>query len=516
MRKITNKMKNIFYPLIAVSVLPACKSTIEKEQDLPNVIIIYTDDVGYGDVGIYDGKIPTPNIDRLAQNGLMFANAYAPAATSTPSRFSLLTGEYAWRAPGRHVVNADMPALIEPGKETWPLVMKRAGYATSVIGKWHLGFGYDNVTNWNGKLKPGPLEVGFDYAWLIPSTNDRVPTVYVENHRVVNLDPDDPIEVNFREKVGNRPTGYDNPEMLKMMYSHGHDQTITNGISRIGYMKGGESALWRDEDIADVLVDKAVDFIDRKQEKPFFMYFAPVDIHVPRIVHERFQGVTPFGPRGDMMVQLDWTVGALVEALEQRELLKNTILIFTSDNGPVLDDGYVDYAAEMLGDHNPFGHFRGGKYSALEAGTRVPMIVHWPGKIQTAQVSNALFSHLDFLASFAAFLGVDYDQEAALDSKNHWETLVGEKDSGRDGLVVQAVMNVLAYVRADGYKYIVPGPDTRFVPWAMEIETGFDTDKQLYNIIADPREKENLAAKKPLILLELKKELDEIINKNVD
>jgi hypothetical protein len=260
-------------------------------------------------LGVYDGKIPTPNIDRLASNGLMFTNAYAPSATSTPSRFSLLTGEYAWRAPGRNVANADLPALILPGKETWPSVMQRAGYATSVIGKWHLGFGEGNAADWNGKLTPGPLEIGFDYAWLIPSTNDRVPTVYVENHFVVNLDPDDPIEVNFQQRVGDRPTGYDNPELLKMMFTVGHNQTITNGISRIGYMKGGEAALWRDEDIADVLLEKAVEFIDRQNRNPFFMYFNPVDIHVPRIVHERFQGVTPFGPRGDMMVQLDWTVG---------------------------------------------------------------------------------------------------------------------------------------------------------------------------------------------------------------
>ncbi len=494
----------------AAGVMQGCTGISEKQ--IPNVIIIYSDDVGYGDVGVYDGKIPTPNIDKLAKNGLMFTNAYAPAATCTPSRFSLLTGEYAWRAPGRNVVNADMPALIRPGKETWPSVMQRAGYGTSVIGKWHLGFGDGFVTDWNGKITPGPLEIGFDYAWLIPSTNDRVPTVYVENHYVVNLDPDDPIEVNFQQRIGDRPTGYDSPELLKMMYTFGHDQTITNGISRIGYMKGGEAALWRDEDIADVLAEKAVEYIDRQKGTPFFMYFNPVDIHVPRIVHERFQGITPFGPRGDMMVQLDWTVGALVEALEERNLLHNTIIIFTSDNGPVLDDGYADYAAEMLGDHNPFAHFRGGKYSALEAGTRVPMIVHWPAKIAAGKVSEALFSHLDFLASFAGFLGQEFDREQAMDSQDHWETLIGMKETGRQSLVQQAIMGVLAYVRHDGYKYIAPGPPTRFVPWAMEIETGFDENDQLYNLIDDPYEINNLALEKPGLLKELKDELEKVIN----
>ncbi len=506
----------LFTLCAAAGAMHGCNGVSEKQSALPNVIIIYSDDVGYGDVGVYDGRIPTPNIDRLARNGLMFTNAYAPAATCTPSRFSLLTGEYAWRAPGRNVANDDLPALILPGKETWPAVMQRAGYATSVIGKWHLGFGEGKVTNWNGKITPGPLEIGFDYAWLIPATNDRVPTVYVENHYVVNLDPDDPIEVNFQQKVGDRPTGYDNPELLKMMYTVGHNQTITNGISRIGYMKGGEAALWRDEDIADVLVEKAAEFIDRQNGKPFFMYFNPVDIHVPRIVHERFQGITPFGPRGDMMVQLDWTVGAIIEALEKRNLLQNTIIIFSSDNGPVLDDGYADFAAEMLGDHNPFAHFRGGKYSALEAGSRVPMIVHWPKEIKKAGLSDALFSHVDFLASFAVFLGQDFDHEAAIDSENHWETLTGLKNTGRRSLVQQAIMGVLAFVRDEGYKYIAPGPSTRYVPWAMEIETGFRPYDQLYNIHNDPAEENNLAELEPEILLELKNEFQEIINKTIN
>jgi len=505
----------ILFTLCALTgTMHACSDGPGKKT-LPNVIIIYSDDVGYGDVGVYDGKIPTPNIDRLARNGLMFTNAYAPSATSTPSRFSLLTGEYAWRAPGRNVANSDLPALIQPGKETWPAVMRRAGYTTSVIGKWHLGFGEGDAASWNDKLTPGPLEIGFDYAWLIPSTNDRVPTVYVENHFVVNLDPDDPIEVNFQQRVGERPTGYDYPELLKMMYTVGHNQTITNGISRIGYMKGGESALWRDEDIADVLAEKAVEFIDRQNGNPFFMYFNPVDIHVPRIVHERFQGITPFGSRGDMMVQLDFTVGAITEALENRNLLKNTIIIFTSDNGPVLDDGYADFAAEMLGDHNPFAHFSGGKYSALEAGSRVPLIVHWPEAVQAGKQSEALFSHLDFLASFAGFLGQEFDIEQAMDSQDHWEAIIGVKETGRRSLVQQAIMGVLAYVRDDGYKCIAPGPSTRYVPWAIEIETGFRSYDQLFNIHYDPAEKTNLAEIEPDILLELKNELQEIIKKTI-
>src|SRR5690625_3869962 len=349
----------------------------------PNVILIYTDDVGYGDVGAYGGKIETPNIDKLADEGLLFTNAYATSATCTPSRYSLLTGEYAWRQPGTGVASGIASALIKPERDTWPLIMQQAGYRTSVIGKWHLGLGCPEGTDYNDKISPGPLEIGFDYAWLIPATNDRVPTVYVENHQVVNLDPDDPIDVSYSKNISDRPTGRDHPELLNMMYSHGHDMTITNGISRIGYMSGGEAALWRDEDIADILVEKAIAFMDLDKENPFFIYYSPVDIHVPRIVHERFEGVTPFGPRGDMMVQLDWQVGALIQALEERDLEEQTMIIFTSDNGPVLDDGYEDYANEKIGDHNPFGNLSGGKYSILEAGTRVPVITWWPGIIES-------------------------------------------------------------------------------------------------------------------------------------
>ena len=496
-------MPKIFLIVFFILWMMACNSQQAQKSAgnrTPNVIIIYTDDVGYGDVGIYGGSISTPNIDRLAREGLMFTNSYATSATCTPSRFSLLTGEYAWRQPGTGVANGDAPLLITPGRDTWPSIMQQAGYSTSVIGKWHLGLGGTEGPDYNNKISPGPLEIGFDYAWLIPSTNDRVPTVYVENHHVVNLDPDDPIEISYTENISDRPTGRENPELLKMMYSHGHDMTITNGISRIGYMKGGESALWRDEDIADVLVEKAIDFIDDNRENPFFMYYSPVDIHVPRIVHERFQGETPYGPRGDMMVQLDWQVGALMQALEERGLEDQTMVIFTSDNGPVLDDGYEDYAAEKLGDHDPFANFRGGKYSILEAGTRVPKIVWWPGVVESNTVSPALFSQVDFLASFAGWLDQPVNMQEVVDSQDHWAALLGDDQKGRDGLVQQAIQGVLSYVHQDGYKYIPPSDGPESVPWGPEIDTGFRSEEQLYDLNEDRGETTNIAAQQPEVL----------------
>lgn len=479
----------------------------------PNVILIYTDDVGYGDVGAYGGKIETPNIDKLADEGLLFTNAYAASATCTPSRYSLLTGEYPWRKPGTGVASGVAPSLIEPGRDTLPLIMQRAGYRTSVIGKWHLGLGGEGGTDYNGKITPGPLEAGFDYAWLIPATNDRVPTVYVENHHVVNLDPDDPIEISYRENISDRPTGREHPEQLKMLYSHGHDMTITNGISRIGYMKGGESALWRDEDIADILVDKAINFMDENSDKPFFIYYSPVDIHVPRIVHERFEGVTPFGPRGDMMAQLDWQVGALMEALEERGLADETLILFSSDNGPVLDDGYVDDANEKLGDHDPFGGLRGGKYSALEAGTRVPLLVRWPGVVKAGTESDALISQVDFLASFAAWHRQPFSEEDATDSENHWPALMGDDPHGREGIVLQAIQDVLSYVHQDGYKYIQPHGGPEQVPWGTDIYTGFHPEDQLFNLNTDPAELHNIASEEPELLKRMKRALEMEIEK---
>ena len=228
------------------------------------------------------------------------------------------------------------------------------------------------------------------------ATGDRVPTVYVENRRVVGLDPADPITVNYSAPVDEGATGKSNPELLKMAPSHGHDQTIVNGISRIGYMKGGKAALWKDEDMADDFTRRAVRFIEQQKARPFFLFFALHDPHVPRVPHPRFAGKTTMGPRGDVIVETDWSVGEILDTLDRLKLTDNTLVIFTSDNGPVVDDGYKDDAVARLGSHTPSGPFRGGKYSHFEGGTRVPFIVRWPGRVKPG-TSDALISQVDFL-----------------------------------------------------------------------------------------------------------------------
>ncbi|MBN2632075.1 MAG: arylsulfatase [Bacteroidales bacterium] len=490
----------------AALALSGCKTT-----DSPNIILIYADDIGYGDLSCYGSNLSTPNTDRLAAGGLRFTNAHCTSATSTPSRYSLLTGEYAFRKKGTGVLPGDASAIIAPGRFTVASLMRNAGYTTAVIGKWHLGLGPAGGPDWNSDITHQPLDIGFDYSYIIPATGDRVPCVYVENRRVSGLDPSDPIQVSFREKVGDWPTGRENPELLKMHPSHGHDMTIVNGVSRIGYMTGGRSALWVDEDMADVITDKAVKFIENNRDKPFFLYFATHDIHVPRMPNQRFEGKSGMGPRGDAILEFDWSVGEILNTVEKLGLARKTIIILSSDNGPVVDDGYKDRAVELLGDHKPAGKLRGGKYSAFEGGTRIPLIVSWERKIKQG-VSDALFSQIDFLASLAALTGQVIPAEGAPDSQNNIDILLGKSKKDREWLVEHASNGRLG-VRKDEWKYIEPGPGPK-VNVNVNIELGNDTLPQLYNLKTDPGETTNIAEQNPEILTGMKELLQSIRKQN--
>jgi arylsulfatase A-like enzyme len=460
----------------------------------PNVVLIYADDLGYGDVSCYGAtRIRTPNVDRLAAEGRRFLDAHAPAATCTPSRYALLTGEYAWRRPGTNILPGDARLVIDPGRTTLPAVLKRAGYATGVVGKWHLGLGTGPAPiDWNREIAPGPRELGFDESFIIPATVDRVPCVFVENGRVVNLDPADPITVSYKEPVGTDPTGRAHPELLKLHPSQGHDQTIVNGISRIGYMSGGKAARWVDEDIADTLVGKAQAFIERHRGHPFFLYLATHDPHVPRVPHPRFAGKSGMGARGDVILELDWCVGRILSTLDRLKLADDTLVIFTSDNGPVLDDGYADQAVALAGSHRPAGPLRGGKYSAFDAGTRVPFIVRWPGHVRRG-TSDALVSQVDFLASFARLAGQPLRGGDAPDSVDLLDALTGARPTGRDHLVEQAAALSLIVGR---WKYIEPNPGPA-VEKSTNTELGNAPQPQLYDLANDIGERNNVAARHP-------------------
>lgn len=472
----------------------------------PNIVLIYADDLGYGDVGCNGATaVKTPNVDRLAKEGLRFTSGYSSSATCTPSRYSLLTGEYAFRRKGTGILPGDASLIIPTERATLPSILKRAGYATGIVGKWHLGLGAgQEVLDWNAEIKPGPREVGFAYSFIMAATGDRVPCVYIENQKIVGLEPSDPIQVNYGQPFPGEPTGISERDHLKLDWSHGHNMAVVNGIGRIGFMKGGQAARWKDEDMADTFSRKGVEFIERHKDQPFFLYFATHDIHVPRVPHQRFVGQTAMGARGDVIVQFDWCVGQLLGALDRLQLTDNTLVICSSDNGPVLDDGYKDGAVEKLGDHQPAGPFRGGKYTIFEGGTRMPFVVRWPARVKPG-VSDALVSQVDFCASFAALAGQTLAATDAPDSCNVLPALLGESPIGRDHVLEHAGR---VAIREGQWKFI-PGAEGggRKKATAKGSPQGGGS---LYDLAQDPAESDNVASQHPELVERLSRKLQQL------
>jgi len=354
-------------------------------KKLPNIIIINADDIGYGDVGCYGAtKVQTPNIDRLAKEGKKFTDAHSASSVCTPSRFALLTGVYPHRRKPSGPVNHKSGLIIPTETATVASVMKKAGYATACIGKWHLGFG-ESQPDWNGELKPGPNELGFDYYYGVPIVNSLPPFVYVENHHVVGLVPDDPFV------LGETP--------------------MTRPFPEKGIMKaiGGAVAAHKqydDEQVGTTLATKALDWIKKKKDNPFFLYFATTNIHHPFTPAPRFKGTSQAGIYGDFIHELDWIVGEVLRTLDEQGLTDNTLIFFTSDNGGMVNLG--GQAAVKLG-HKMNGGLLGFKFDAWEGGHRVPFIAKWPGKIKANTVSKQLVCNVDFLATFLELTHQDDD-----------------------------------------------------------------------------------------------------------
>lgn len=480
-------------------------------QEHPNVIFLVADDLGYGDLKCYGAKnVETPNSDRLAAEGLRFSQCHAAAATSTPSRYSLLTGEYAWRKPGTGVLPGNAGMIIGAEQYTVADLFHDAGYATAAIGKWHLGLGRQaGAQDWNGRLDLTPSDIGFDYHYIQAATADRVPCVYLEQDTVANYDPEAPIYVSYSANFPGEPTGVTARSSLKLDWSHGHNQSIVNGIGRIGYMKGGGKALWKDENIADSIAAHSRRFIMEHRHEPFFMYLCTNDVHVPRWPHERFRGSTPMGLRGDAISSFDWTVGEVLRALDEAGVADNTLIILTSDNGPVIDDGYADRAFELLNGHEPTGGRRGDKYSNFEGGTSVPMIVRWGARVRPQEGENpTLISLVDLFASMASLLGAELPAGAAPDSRDMLPQILGESRESRPWLCELGQRNTIA-VRTERWKYIPPTSHDGRLGWpatgheGTEIDTGDRREAQLYDLLADPGETVNVASEYPHIVSEL-------------
>lgn len=492
-------MKNLnltFYAFAGISSMPVTllagqfqpeKKSIDKQH--PNVVLIVADDLGYGDLSCYGADaIQTPGMDRIANEGIRFTRGFCTAATSTLSRYSVMTGKYPWTNPDAKILPGNAALIIDTSAITLPKVMKQAGYVTGSVGKWHIGLGDGNV-DWNERVYPGASEIGYDYSFIQAATNDRVPCVFLENNIVVGLDPNDPLYVDYRKNFSGEPTGKDNPELLRMHPSVGHAGSIVNGVPRIGFQKGGKAAQWRDEDMAQLFLQKAKQFVVDNKERPFFLYYGLHQPHVPRVPNERFIGKSGMGPRGDVILEADWCVDEFLKELDRLGLAENTIVILTSDNGPVLDDGYKDQAVELVGKHRPAGPLRGWKTTMYDGGVRVPFMLRWPAMVKPG-VSDAFVCQMDLLASFAGLLGQTYPDK--LDSRNTLKAFLGKSKKGREELVIEGMFNY-AYRKGD---------------WALIPPYRKQTEYQLYNLKEDIGQKHNLADKYPKKVKELTDEFE--------
>ena len=495
---------------ILLSLISCSTDEKNKTSDKPNIILIYLDDLGYGDVSAYNsGTLQTPNMDKLANEGIKFTNGYASSATCSPSRYALLTGTYPWRNSEAKIITGGS-LIIDTTEITIPKLLKKNGYQTGIVGKWHLGLGSGKI-DYNTTISPGPNQVGFDYSHIMADTQDRVPAVYIENGNVVNLDPNDPIEVNFSMNTERKnyglPTGLKNPELTTMKWHHGHNGSIINGVPRIGFMKGGEKARWSDIDMADYFLNKAKEYIEKKKEEPFFLYYSLQQPHVPRTPHPRFEGTSGMGPRGDVILEADWCIGELYKTLESEGMLENTLIILSSDNGPVLNDGYYDDAVEKLGNHTPKGGLRGGKYSLFEAGTRVPFITYWKGKIKPG-ISDEMISQIDILNSISKLVGLEYRSK---DGIEFLDLIINNKGKGREELILEASTRT-AYRKGDWV--MIPPYKGNSVAKNVNIELGNSMDFKLYNLKDDPSQKNDLSNIEDKKLKEMIKGFVKIRGKN--
>jgi arylsulfatase A-like enzyme len=506
-------MKTITSVLFAILLLamPAALHAADAPTPAgkPNIVFILADDIGYGDFGCYGAKlVKTPNVDHFASQGLRFTDAHSMASVCTPSRYAFLTGQYAFRKKGTGIASGIEGLLIDPTHTTVASLLKRAGYTTGIVGKWHLGLG-TTPTNYNIDIKPGPLELGFDYCWIIPATGDRVPCVWVENHRVANLDPTDPIKLDYSVK-------------------RGEPRSFINGVPRIGEQIGGKAAIWDDPNISTVIAAKSCAFLEEYKDKTFFLEVATHNIHVPRVPNPKFRGASQCGTRGDSIVEFDWIAGQVLDTLDRLKLTDNTLVIITSDNGGILDNNGPDVVHGLGPAPGNNGHLfngvlRGTKGTVWEGGTRLPLMTRWPGHIKPGD-SDALICQVDMLASFAALTGQTLAAEDGPDSYNVLPALLGEKldKPCRDYLAEQNNTGTEIALRYGPWKYIPNGmrknhknEHARIQVEGSPFETILVSDlpannAQLYNLADDLSETKNVAAEHPDILKAMAAKLAEI------
>ncbi len=453
-----------------------------------SIVLILADDLGYGDLSSYGAThYKTPHIDRLAQEGRLFTDAHTPHPVCTPTRYGLMTGRYSWRTwAGTANVWSDDPLLIEEGRYTLPMLLQKAGYKTGIVGKWHLGYGRPGESNWteagvdyNGKIAPGPLEVGFDYYFGIPHVGQQ-PHVFIEDHGVVGLSKESPLTMIRDDRWIGR----------------------TSHLERFGFpprhvFTGGEGALYDHREMAMQITEQAVKFVKDNADEPFFLYFAHRNTHSPVTPNERFRGKSGIGAYGDFVLELDWSVGQVLDALDEAGLADETLVLFSSDNGAVV---------RSQEGHQVNGALRGQKTEAYEGGNRVPLLARWPGRIAEGSKSDALVALTDTMATFAELLEEDLPSGAGPDSFSFLGALLGRDQAGpvRTALVHNGYRGGYGIRVGDWKLMMMQGGGGRPVgqPYGVNGWNPYDYDRsepygQLYNLRDDLGERNNLYADEP-------------------
>ena len=483
------------------------KGVLCSQAQKPNVILINADDLGYGDLSCYGAtKVKTPNIDRLAKEGMRFTDAHSASAVCSPSRYGLMTGQYPIRKNFWGPTPLTQELTIDPKQPTLASTLKSAGYATTAIGKWHLGFGKGR-TDWNKPLKPGPLEVGFDYYFGMPTVNSGPPFVYVENHSVVDYDPEDPFVMGKESATQKWPE--------------------KGGYRGIGGAKKAHLR-YRDEYVGTTFAEKAVSWIkkhsERQKKQPFFMYLATTNIHHPFTPHPKFKGTSQCGLYGDFIHELDWIVGEVLKTLDELEIAGNTLVVFTSDNGGMLN---VTGQKAWKAGHRLNGGLLGFKFGAWEGGHRVPFIARWPGKIPAGTESDALVSQIDLLPTFAALAGSKLPEDAVIDGVNQLPVFTNKaKTSQRELLVISPNSPKHLTIRKGDWVYVPDQDEGGFQgkeignhllagAAAQKLTKLVNSDvkdgeiredappAQLYNLKDDPYQATNLHNERPEVVDEL-------------
>ncbi|MCU0702622.1 MAG: arylsulfatase [Fimbriiglobus sp.] len=448
--------------------------------DQPNIVFLLADDLGYGDPGCYNAKskIPTPNIDRLAKEGVRFTDAHSPSAVCTPTRYALLTGRYAWRTRlQRNVIGPFSPPLIAEKQLTVPAMLREQGYATACVGKWHLGWGWpkpgdDGRRDFTKPIPDGPTTRGFD-SYFGTDVPNYPPYCFIDNDRTVGV----PSEA--------APVGKDMFNIAGL--------TVPD---------------WKLVDILPGLEKRAVEFIGKaaKGDKPFFLYLPLTSPHFPVVPSAEFQGKSKAGDFGDFVVQTDHVVGKVLDALKAAGVEKNTLVVFTSDNGPEVVE-IKNGAYDRLKDHGhaSMGTLRGTKRDAWEGGHRVPFVARWPGKIKAGTTCDETVCHVDLMATLAAMLGVKLPADAGVDSVNILPALLGEKRNMplREATVHHSGQGKFAVRKGDWVLILAPTGDDngkKGEPDWWKKDRGYVSHTaagELFNLANDPTQKDNRYAAEP-------------------